>query len=411
MAIPTATPVATPVASQLDQLIRVNASAAASLTLVQKHVEAIAARIKGGGAAGTPRAGATAGTFAQITKTVGKFAAALGIAVGILSSIPAAVTGIVAAATPFVAALSPASVQAFQYEIANLRATIGTSLTPVIGKATASVREWAGILLPAMRELKPLVDRIANAFSNYSAGAVRALVNLLVLVGRVLEPFVDQIAQIMDEQGQLIEVYAALIRTLADSEDVIAALRGLLEAFLGPLPSLREMVHNAARGFALLTARVMQLVGAFDTLKKFRERIEKAIADRKRPPGGAVAAPFDPRVGSIEDVARQFAERAFIATSADSTRKTEVDLLEQIAADLKEAELNPIGWRDVIKMAVREAILETPLARAGSAVADAPRLMPDMATSPVGRAVRRTALTAGLGLGGVAIDTVAGLFE
>lgn len=319
-----------------------------------------------GGQSGPGKAGETGGIMAQLAglaKQVKQVTAVVAVVTGVLLAIPAAITAITYAAMPFVQALSPSSVEAFHRELDNLKATVGEGLIPIIAYATASLREWAGILLPAMRELKPMVDRLSSAVSGFMAGFVRSAVATLMLLLHAVEPLVEQFADWISMAGQFLEVVATIITVIGSFEDAVSALTylmqgpifNILDAFGISVKDLQTVVKQSVIGLAMLGAMLLKLGGANETLAKFRAGITKNIESRKTPDAGLTAAPKDAAITGVDSIMAKMNERAFVATSGAPTRRESDEILEEM---LKAVDMiaNDSSLETTIYNAVKKAL-------------------------------------------------------
>jgi hypothetical protein len=324
-------------------------------------------RIKAGGSGNqkqpTEEGGGIFAQLASVGKVFGQVAGIASLVVGALLAIPAALTAITYAAMPFVQALSPSTVEAFNLALDGLKATVGEGLIPIIAYATASVREWAGILLPTIRQLKPMVDRLASAVSGFMAGGVRAAVAMFGLLLQALDPLITSLSGWLNILGQVLEVAAVVITVLASFKDVVDALTmilegplfGVLDALGLKMGSLQDVVGKAIVGLVALAAMLLKLAGANDTLGKFRDGLAKSIASRKTPEGGLAAAPKDAAVSGIDSVVNKMQERSFVATSGAPTTRATDDLLTEMLKTVNDI-AGDNSLKDTIKTAIRESL-------------------------------------------------------
>jgi hypothetical protein len=324
-------------------------------------------KIKGGGSGGQKSAeGGGGGIISQIAGLGKQFAQIAGVAslvVGAFLAIPAALTAITYAAMPFVQALSPSSVEAFNRELEGLKATVGEGLLPIIAYATASVREWAGILLPTIRELKPIIDRLASAVSGFMAGAVRTAVATFALLLQAAEPLIAQFSDWLAILGQMLEVAAVVVTVLSTFDDVVSAITTLMQgpilnilsAFGIQVQDLQSIVGKAVIGLAMLAAMLLKFAGANETLNKFRAGLAKSIESRKAPEAGLTAAPKDAAITGVDSIAAKMNERAFVATSGAPTTRATDDLLTDMLKAVTDI-ANDDKLKDTIKTAIKEAL-------------------------------------------------------
>jgi hypothetical protein len=116
------------------------------------------------------------------------------------------------------------------------------------------------------------------------------------------------------------------------------------------------MASKAAQGLAFVGAAALKLFGMSETLAKFRQNLEKRIAERGTPSGGLVAAPKDVTTSGIEDIMRKASERAFAAQSGAVAAKSDNDLLADILGVVKDVE--SMDLKTVLKEAFRDALKE-----------------------------------------------------
>ncbi|AMV25523.1 hypothetical protein VT84_14085 [Gemmata sp. SH-PL17] len=314
--------------------------------------------LKGGNGGGppAPRRPGSGGLFSQfqlVTKTIGRTIGAISAVVsGVVAAVtalPVSLATIVAVSKRFVAALNPYLVERYEQEQQNLRATIGFALVPVIKYATKSLRDWAGILLPSIQQLRPAVEAISAAVSGVALGAVRVLVRLVEGFAKVLTPLVTTIESNMHSWGALLEVIASVV-------DVVVQFGGALQIWVDLSKVYADSLRRLIIGIAVVSARLIGLFAGADAVKRFRESLEATIDSRKNPKRGLLAAPADAAISGIEDIARKMSERAFVATAGGEERKSDTELLEEIVAEVKKFDPeNPWkGLKDVIASGVRE---------------------------------------------------------
>ncbi len=347
----------------LEAILRVNAQGLGVLKAVQEGIAAIASKLKGGGAGGPKDPKSGPGIFGQlkgvlgtVSKTFAVATAVVGAATAALLAVPLAVLGIVNASEKFVGALNPSLVEQYDQELRNLNATIGFGLTPVIAYATKSVKEWAGILLPTIERLRPIVERVSAAVSGAASGLVRFLNSVLQGMAGRWEKLLPLWESMIDSVGAFFEILSAV-------NDVLNAFD---QGFSGILAYVKTSADNLRQLLIGLAVVVTKLIGAFagaEGIAKFRKSLTDAIADRKNPRRGLLAAPQDSQITGIEDIGKQLSARAFMATAgAGAAKKSDTDLLEALVentAGIKAESLETIITNAVVagfKAAKKEAV-------------------------------------------------------
>ncbi len=332
------------------QQVQILNSISAAVNSVHQTLKS--ARPNGGNPGPGPNRSSASG-FAGLSRTIGQVAAGfavvgatVGTVTAALSAVPAAVAGIVAASKRFVAALSPSTVNQYEQQLRNLKATIGYALLPVITYATQALRDWGGLLLPAVQKLRPVFDRLSRAMSGLLFGAVRGLGHLLELTAKTLSVFMNTIESVIETFGGLVELVSA-------AYDVLSQFANGNKSAITAVEGFAYVVRRVLISLISVNSKLLALLGGGDIVGRLRGSIEDSIAARKRPQGGLVAAPTDAGVGSIEDVLKRMNERAYNATNGGRSGKTATDFLEEIAATLKEAESKDL--KQTIVEAIREA--------------------------------------------------------
>ncbi|AMV27375.1 hypothetical protein VT84_23450 [Gemmata sp. SH-PL17] len=306
--------------------------------------------MKAGGNGGPPRRprrrptvfGQIGMAIAGVRKALGAISMVVSTVIGAFSAIPLALLAIVKTSAAFVRALNPYLVEQYEREVNNLRATIGYALVPIIKYATKAVRDWAGILLPSIQALRPMVEDIAAAVGGALLGAVRLLARLMEGFAKVLQPLVGTIESNMQSWGALLEVIAAVV-------DVVTQFGGAIKLWIDGSKNYAENLRRLVVALAVAATRILSLFGGADAVKRFRDLLAGAIEARKNPPRGLLAAPTDASVGSIEDIARKMSERAYVAANGGGdVKKSETELLEEILKQVDENSQDP--WRGLVKI-------------------------------------------------------------
>lgn len=361
-----------------EQLIRLQGQALGVLRTLADTVKNIAGAVKNlraGGASvpAAPKDAKGGGMFAQlkgglgaISKTLGAAGLVVGAVVGALAAVPAAVVGIVKASTSYVRALNPYLVEELERQQANLSATIGFALVPVVKYAAAAVKEFGGIILPAMQQLRPVIETMSAAVKGAAVGAFRLLVRVLEAVIGVVSRFAGVYAQELNTFGALFEMVAALV-------DVFSQLNFGVDLLASAAKLSADGLKRLVLAATVAAGTLLKLFGANESLRRFRAGLERSIADRRNPRAGLVAAPNDAGVTGIEDIARKMSERAFTATAGGGpVARTDTELLEEMVKLLQPIEaLTPKSMREQIREGFVEALKQVANPFAGTAVPNA----------------------------------------
>src|SRR5437764_13429332 len=141
---------------RLDKLIATSTSALQVLDDVRALLADAKRGGRGGGMPKMPKDSKEQGPLAMLGQFAGKLGAMVTAALAFIA-LPPLMT---AAVLPFVRALNPGLVAQFDQMLSNLQATIGYGLEPIIVQATQTLREWSGMLLPTLRQLRPVVAEV-----------------------------------------------------------------------------------------------------------------------------------------------------------------------------------------------------------------------------------------------------------
>lgn len=280
-------------------------------------------------------------------------------------ALEAPLTTLAGAMTPFVAALSPATVQVFDLALRGLHATIGTALLPAFQVLTGIVRDTAGTIDPLMKALAPVLKQITETLGSVFTSAVQTVVTLFTS----LTPVLDVLAAVLEVGAAqfkvamevlqismapmtlvftalgavlkpVMEVFTWIGSTLGDAfkavQVVIQAVTMTLMQFIGSLlgglslkdtlHKLTEIVQKVIVGFVLLTAYVAALIGQ----KGYIDNLLAATAAKGQ---GEAPAAQGAGIKSLEDITKSIDTAAFGAGQGQ-TVSPEADLLAKIHAEL-----------------------------------------------------------------------------
>lgn len=202
----------------------------------------------------TTAAGATAGGpgFAGIAAGLGGLATVVTAAVGALEQAVASVKG-------FVEALNPGTIRIFDQEVRNLQATLGVAFQPIFEILTGTFREIAGIILPLMEQLRPVIAEVVGVFADSLVESVKMTVDAISALMPVIQVLVTAM--------EILNVVFVPLNFLITG--TIDALKILLSGFSGVTEGLK-VVKAFTDGFAEVFRVLQAVFGALaDTLSAF----------------------------------------------------------------------------------------------------------------------------------------------
>lgn len=265
-----------------------------------------------------------------------------------LKEMTQAIQGVVGQIAPFVQALSPSTMEAFNRAMLDLNATIGVSFQGVVSVMTQVVREIGGVLLPIMQKLEPIFTQAANAVGGVFASAVRLAVAPL----EILTPLLDLIVGFFREYAIALEqglsIFTAFVKVIGD---ILASLFGTDTSNLKDIfKQLFDVVRQLTRAMITLLATLTTAAGLGDYVAKFADALAAEAKAKESPAGGAKAAANQPQITNISQIARDAQLRAFIATGAPGAKaKTEVEWLKDLATEVKSISTSNKSLKEQLK--------------------------------------------------------------
>lgn len=226
---------------------------------------------------------------------------------------------------PFVEAFSPAAVEVFDAAIRDLSAVIGSAALPVFGVLTAAVKEFSSILLPAIEELRPVIQAVANSFRTLVSGAlanfeilVAPLTDLAALAGDVVVALTPLLRTITALNSVILAVVSAnlqsLIGVLSLSLEMLSPIFEMIGALAEPLRALSVIIQGLTAG---LRSLLSGLLGMFDfDMSEFVDEFKKSM--RELSLAAIVAAAALARIMGAESIVEGM-KRALGAARKDAT--------------------------------------------------------------------------------------------
>ncbi len=207
--------------------------------------------------------------------------------------------------TPFVQALNPSLVFGFNQAMRSLQATVGVALVPVMEVLTSTVREFSGILLPAMQDLAPIFRNMAATVTELLMPPLRLIGDLFQALAPVLD-FVTGVLRVVAEAWNALSVVA---RTVYQTfYKLVAELFGGTD-LKNVLKGFRDAMHQVVEAVLKLVGYIAKAFGQFDFIGKMSANLREMA----QPKAGAPPAPQDVGFKGFEDIAKTMAVSAFAA--------------------------------------------------------------------------------------------------
>jgi hypothetical protein len=256
----------------------------------------------------------------------------------------------------FVEALNPGLINAFMWQLRNVAATVGYAFEPLVAQVATTARELGGLLLPMMRELRPVIAAVSETLSGIFLVTVRAVVGIVIALTNV---FKYQLQAVLILTNALVDVLESLMIFRELVFDIIGEMlkeAGILKDVNDLMTEFKSAVAKCAAGMIILLGGMLKVAGFADTLTRFRERMTARLRERREGvPGGLAAAPKDVGTSGIEDIARKLSERAFQAQSGVVATRSDNEILEEIVQALDT--LENVDLKSVIREGVKEGMI------------------------------------------------------
>lgn len=167
-------------------------------------------------------------------------------------------TQVTSVITPFVDAIAPGTVQAFQQAMQDLNATIGSGLIGSLQVFTSVVREVSGAVLPLMQKLEPILTSLANSLGTVLVNSIRVMVDwitdsvaLFKILAQVLETITGLFEEFTAVAGALIRTFTALVSQLLGGGN---GIKRVLDFFV-------DVIHQATKALVMFTTGLVTVVG------------------------------------------------------------------------------------------------------------------------------------------------------
>lgn len=312
----------------------------------------------------TPAGQAPTGGFAAVGGALGASLAGVTIAAG---AVVASFEKLVSFSTQFVQALNPSLVAMLNATFRDLQATIGVGLTPIVQAATSVLRSVADTLLPIMRTLTPIVDKISRAFEallvgqlNVFASALTSLMPIVDLLADALKTGVGIVTPILEIFATYLAGLAPVFKLIADVLHVLftplrimvdllsqasivirafiggfmAVLNGLLPTInLNAIEDFRTQIRSAAQQIVRFVVVVSAAVARLFGFTNFLEGMIKSLEGPKRESSKGIAVAQNAQFAGVAELGRSIALSAF--TSQGRARETQEDLLKGLREEVK----------------------------------------------------------------------------
>lgn len=230
--------------------------------------------------------------------------------------------------------IDPGLVEDLTRKFRDLNAVIGVAVRPVVEVAREVVKHLSDYLLPIMRKLQPIVEKVTHALGDAMKKAILDMSKFL----EDMIPTIEKLAGILvGIIGIMSDVYSALTvfaRFLAD------AVGSLFSGFVGNgrsvkeiMEKLRETVQSVISSLTMFSARLMMSFGWTKGVESMIKAMKSAGTGGEKGDATGMAVAQNAMFKSIGDLSKSVMLEAF-RSSANQTK--EMDPAVQSAAFLGE---------------------------------------------------------------------------
>jgi len=277
---------------------------------------------------------------------------------------------LLAAVTPFVEALNPALLLAFNQQLANLQATVGTAFENLFNILAPVLDQVASLIQGLMDTLRPVLDSLAEMFGTYLVEVTRSIVAEFKALLPVIEVLMGLFAAMMSiwelsmaVLRPIVEVLGLILKvTLLPLNLALQALQTVLKPVLALFDALSALAGAVVDVLSDLLTTFLEGLGLGDLLKSFAAAVKDAtlaiftaivrfiaslpfdwarnilakMEERLAGTAHAVAAPKDVGFKGVEEIVKSMATAAFTAAGGKTDAEKQTDIQEQMLSVLRE---------------------------------------------------------------------------
>jgi phage-related protein len=242
-------------------------------------------------------------------------------------------------AAHFVQNIDPAILNDLNRKFRDLNATVGLALRPIIDTTREIVKYLSDRLLPIMRQLQPLVEKISSAVG----GALMDAIDNFAKTAQAMMPTFQQITEVLTGVVRIVmDINTALIafgRFISElATNAMGGMKGSVEGVRDFMDKLRQRIQELIGTIIMFVARLMLALGFADSVKALLKSLERGAGPAKKDESGGLAVALNPMFKSISDLSRSIQQEAFAASSGSTGKRPDeaaAEFLGNIAADLK----------------------------------------------------------------------------
>ena len=263
----------------------------------------------------------------------------------------------------YVSIFDPAIVDAFNFAMEELMATIGRALVPVFEAVIPVVRQFTRTLAPVLDQLAPVIAQLAQAIGGELIKLLPTLQTALVALVPLVKSYAEQMVNTLRDQAAMLVALNAAQTAFSSVVDVLKlAGKGVLEALktifspilkvFSPITdmfsgiassglSLRQNLSRLAIAVSAVVAKISSILsGDASIFQEFKDRTLGDLGPLKKG-DPALAAAQNPQTMAVEQLGKRAMEQAFIAANrrqGDADKPPDersAEFLATIAGDVK----------------------------------------------------------------------------
>lgn len=259
-------------------------------------------------------------------------------------------------ASHFVNDFDPALVADLGRHFRDLNAVVGVVLRPIVDVARDVVKSLSSYLLPAMRQLEPLVREMADVVGDQLMAGFRdlgAFLHALMPTFSEAKDLFVGLVKIVGDFRPVFEMFGSVFMQMV--REIIASLGGGGGSMKEMMIDLRRAVQSVIVSLVQFAASLMQAFGWTRGIEAMRKALtERANVPNENAQGMAVL--LNPMFKSISEMGRSMQQSMFAASAAGGTARTPQEETNDLLEELIEAVNDGAEGGDEMKAMVEEQL-------------------------------------------------------
>lgn len=255
--------------------------------------------------------------------------AGIGLALAAPVAFAEVISSVVGKITGFVAAINPGLVQTLGLAFRDLTAVVGIALQPVLQAIIPVVRQLTNAIFPLAKMIGKVISEIFEALQP----AIDAITDTFFVMAEILIPVVQLIGDTLKFLAPAFVVLANVVKSVyIVFGTIVSAIVGIIRSLFGGLNknAFKDAMQGVLDGLRLLTSAIIKglayilkffgAISGINSMLNFLRGLTKPKAD-----AAGIAAAQNAQFTSIEQVGKNAALAAVIATAVIGDKKERID--------------------------------------------------------------------------------------